>query len=388
MIQDGTLYWITGLSGAGKTTIGNRLYYEIKKIKSNVVLLDGDILKEIVCDVVGYSDEARRKRAMKYATLCKMLTDQGLIVICCTIAMYDKVREWNRLHNKGYVEVFLNVPIDVLRERDQKNLYSNYKKGQESNVTGEDMEVEFPHTPSIEIVNDGSLTILECVQKILEYKVNLSSDYDRDTDYWDKYYENNEAPIEASLFAQWVLQYLQKGKSILELGCGNGRDSLFFYKNGLNVTGIDASSKSINELSKSFGTEGNLCFICDDFVCSSTIFSGQYDYVYSRFSLHAINKEQELEVIQNVFKVLKQGGKFFIEVRSVNDELYGKGKKVDEDSYIYNGHYRRFIRISSLLDELKNIGFEIYYAKEDINFAPYQGCNPPIIRIVVHKVSK
>ena len=385
MVKDGTLYWITGLSGAGKTTIGNRLYYEVKKNKSNVILLDGDLVKEIVCDVVDYSDEARRKRAMKYAMLCKMLTDQGMIVICCTIAMYDEVREWNRVHNKGYVEVFLNVSMSILRERDQKGLYSKYKDGQTINVTGEDLEVEFPKNPDIEIVNDGTLTIVECVQQIINYDVKLSSDYDRDTEYWDDYYKNDKAPMEASLFAQWIMKYVKKGKNLLELGCGNGRDSIFFYKNGLNVTAIDASSKAINSLSEKYNKEGNICFICDDFVCSSAIFSGQYDYVYSRFSLHAINKVQETEVIKNIYKVLKEGGEFFIEVRSINDNLYGKGQMVSEDAYIYDGHYRRFIRMDNLLHSLEIIGFKISYAKEDINFAPYEGVNPPIIRIVAKK---
>ena len=73
--MQGILYWITGLSGAGKTTIGTRLCYEMKKTHDNVVLLDGDILKEIVDENVGYSDGQRRKRAMKYARICKMLTD-------------------------------------------------------------------------------------------------------------------------------------------------------------------------------------------------------------------------------------------------------------------------------------------------------------------------
>ena len=74
MFQDGTLYWITGLSGAGKTTIGNRLYYEIRKEKSNVVLLDGDLLKNIVNDNVEYTEEARKKRAEK---LSSEVTEMG-----------------------------------------------------------------------------------------------------------------------------------------------------------------------------------------------------------------------------------------------------------------------------------------------------------------------
>ena len=384
MFQDGTLYWITGLSGAGKTTIGNRLYYEIKKEKSNVVLLDGDLIKNIVNDSVEYSEEARRKRAVKYAQLCKLLTDQGMIVICCTIAMYDEVRDWNRKNNKGYVEVFLNVPMDVLRSRDQKNLYSNYSLGKVKNLSGIDISVEFPKTPDIEIINDGKLTIDACVKRIMEFKVKLSSDFDRDTEYWNLYYQENKAPESPSLFAEWVLDNMQTNKNLLELGCGNGRDSLYFYKNGMNVTAVDASEKTINQL-RNKCKEDNICFICDDFVCSSAIFAGQYEYVYSRFSLHAINEKQETEVITNVYRVLKQGGKFYIEVRSVNDELYGKGEKVGNDSYYFEGHYRRFLRIEILEEKLKVAGFNISYAQESKGFAPYQDKDPYVIRIVAEK---
>ena len=120
----------------------------------------------------------------------------------------------------------------------------------------------------------------------------------------------------------------------MELGCGNGRDSLFFEKLGLNVTAIDASRSAIKKLQEE-NERDNICFICDDFVCSPTIFAGQYDYCYSRFSIHAINEEQEKEVITNVHKVLKSGGKFFIEVRSVHDEIYGKGKKWGKILYLW-----------------------------------------------------
>lgn len=177
---------------------------------------------------------------------------------------------------------------------------------------------------------------------------------------------------------------VQAEKTILDLGCGNGRDSLFFYQKGMNVTAIDASSKAVDILRKE-NAEDNIYFICDDFVCSTTIFAGQYDYCYSRFSLHAINAEQEEEVLKNVFKVLKRGGKFFIETRSVNDELYGKGKCVGPDSYYYNGHFRRFIRKDTLVRRLQEIGFDIIFQNEARNYAPYENMNPKIIRIVAQK---
>ena len=335
-------------------------------------------------DTVGYTDDERKKRAMKYARICKVLTDQGMIVICCTIAMFDEVRQWNRNNNKGYVEVFLDVPLTVLRCRDQKGLYSQYEKGKVSCLSGEDLKVELPQMPDIKIVNDGTLSIAECVKRILQYDVKISSDYDRDTEYWNNYYNNNSAPFEPSLFAKSVMKNMKKEKTLLELGCGNGRDSIFFYKNGLNVTAVDASDKTIQQLKDNYN-EDNICFICDDFVCSSAIFSGQFDYCYSRFSLHSINEKQEEEVIANVFKVLKNKGKFFIEVRSVNDDIYGKGKEVGKDSYIYEGHFRRFVHKDVLENKLRECGFEIDYSEEAVDFAPYKDSNPPVIRIIASK---
>ena len=127
-MDKGTLYWITGLSGAGKTTIGNRVYYKMKSRNDNTIILDGDILKKIAGKDLGYRREERLERAYRYSALCKLLTDQGINVIICTIAMFDEVREWNRRNIENYVEVFLDVDLEVLKARDKKGLYSK-KKG-------------------------------------------------------------------------------------------------------------------------------------------------------------------------------------------------------------------------------------------------------------------
>lgn len=155
----GTLYWITGLSGAGKTTIGNALYYELKKKQDNLIILDGDILKKLVGNSLGYSQSDRKKRAYYYSNLCKTLTDQGISVVICTIAMYDEVRDWNRANIEKYVEIFLNVNKDILMKRDRKGLYSGQSAGKIENVAGMDQDVEFPKNPDIIIENDGTITI-------------------------------------------------------------------------------------------------------------------------------------------------------------------------------------------------------------------------------------
>lgn len=386
-MQRGVLYWITGLAGAGKTTIGNRLYYEMKKEQDNIVLLDGDILKQVVNDNPGYSVEERRKRAFKYAKLCKSLTDQGLVVICCTIAMFHEVREWNRRNNKGYVEIFVNTPMEVLNKRDQKGIYSAYQKGEVQDIAGKDVEVELPINPDIEIINDDSNDIGQSVKKILDFSFKMKSDYARDTIYWNEIYKQNSISLKPSLFAEFVVAKLKKGKKLLELGCGNGRDSLFFLNSGLKVTGIDASDVAIENLNDLISKEEsrNAWFVCDDFVSSTFIKTMQFDYIYSRFTLHAINEEQETEILNNVYRALKNDGMFFIEVRSINDPLYGKGIQVGKNSYIYNNHYRRFIDRKELIGKIKNIGFEILYEAEQRGFAPTKDDDPPIIRVIAKK---
>lgn len=386
-MKKGTLYWITGLSGAGKTTIGSRLYYELKKKISNLVILDGDILKNIVGDSVGYSKEERLKRARQYSNICKMLTDQGISVIICTIAMYDSIREWNRNNIERYIEVFLKVDREILLKRDRKGLYSKQQDGQIMDVAGVDQQVEFPKNPDIVIENDGSKSITECVNEILAYQIKKTDGYNRDTAYWNDYYKKDLPELqEPSDFAQAVFPYLKKGKSMIDLGCGNGRDSIFFAQNEISVTGIDASQEAILRLNKLEIPHGS--FICDDFVTSKALYQIQYDYLYSRWTLHAISENQETELLKNIVGALRTDGLFFAEMRSINDDLFGKGEKVAENSYIYNGHFRRFINKEVFKKKLQAYGFEILFLEEGTDFSKTKVSNPTLIRVIAKRVDE
>lgn len=384
----GELYWITGLSGAGKTTIGNALYYNLKRRKENVVILDGDVIKEIFSygKEVGYTSNARKQRAYQYSKLCKLLVDQGISVICCTIAMFEEVRAWNRENISNYFEVYLKVPMEVLIQRDQKKMYSDQKKGIVNNVAGIDMEIEEPKNPDLILKNDGSISIDECVQAIISLYVNRGKEANRDKDYWNRYYENELAKGEPSLFAKFVGEKVHKNKELLELGCGNGRDSKYFAELGLCVTAIDGSDIAIKGLQENNKVK-NARFYCDDFVTAISIYSKQYDYIYSRFSLHAITEKQEEELFKNAYNAIKRNGYFFIETRSVKDDIYGKGIEHEKNTFFYNGHLRRFVEKDEIISKLQNIGFEIEYAEEARNFAPYGEENPIILRIIARKLS-
>jgi len=208
--------------------------------------------------------------------------------------------------------------------------------------------------------------------------------FNRDTDYWNSYYKKfpPESQTE-SLFACFISKYLFKGGTIVDLGCGNGRDSFFFNKNGLNVWGIDASESVINALNRY--ASDNMHFVCGNFITDQSIFSRKVDFFYSRFTLHAIDKKGESVLLKNVFSSLADNGMFFVEVRGIHDEKYGLGEKVDRNAFLLDGHYRRFIDINELLKNLIKTGFSIKYAEEERGFAPYKDEDSEIIRVIAVK---
>jgi len=169
----GKVYWITGLSGAGKTTIGKELYNYIKARKDNIVFLDGDIARKAYLEDLGYTSDERIRGAYRTSRICNMLSDQGIDVIICIIAMYDEIRRWNRENIENYIEVFLDVPMEVLIERDQKSLYSSVLNGKIENVAGMDMNVEYPVQPDLKILNDGSKTPEEIVQQLASMFIDV-----------------------------------------------------------------------------------------------------------------------------------------------------------------------------------------------------------------------
>ncbi len=168
------LYWFTGLSGAGKTTIGTMFYFRLKEKVSNIVYLDGDALREIFGDTQQYSPSERKNLAMSYSKICKMLTEQGIDVVIATISMFHEVREWNRENIENYNEIYIKVPMEVLIARDQKNLYSRALRGEIENVMGIDVEAEEPNTPDVIITNDGLSTPENMVNQLIsKLKLNI-----------------------------------------------------------------------------------------------------------------------------------------------------------------------------------------------------------------------
>ena len=109
MEHKGTVYFFTGLSGAGKTTVGDLFYQRLKNTKPNAVYLDGDEIRVAFGEDVGYTNDDRLRWAGRIFRVCRLLSDQGIDVVCCSIAMFDTVRRWNREHIPNYKEIYIRV---------------------------------------------------------------------------------------------------------------------------------------------------------------------------------------------------------------------------------------------------------------------------------------
>jgi adenylylsulfate kinase-like enzyme/phosphohistidine swiveling domain-containing protein len=162
----GRVYWITGLSGAGKTTVGRELWRRLRTAGRSAILLDGDTVREVIAEDLGHSASNRRRSAMRNARLCRLLCGQGVDVVCPTISMFHEVQRWNRENIPGYCEVYLRVPMDELRRRDAKGIYAAAHRGELSDVVGLDVPAELPEAPDLVLDNFGALDGAAAVDRI------------------------------------------------------------------------------------------------------------------------------------------------------------------------------------------------------------------------------
>ncbi|MGE0545831.1 MAG: class I SAM-dependent methyltransferase [Kofleriaceae bacterium] len=204
--------------------------------------------------------------------------------------------------------------------------------------------------------------------------------------YWNAFYRERHPDIEdPSSFATYVLPKIAAGANLFELGCGNGRDALFFASRDLRVTACDRSKIAIETLQTKPGLDRfthRPRFLVSDFAELDRNYQGDPpDVVYSRFTLHAIPASVASTALGWVRRALRPGGTLLIEARSVEGSLYGKGEQVERDAFIHDGHYRRFLRMNELTTELTHLGFTIAEATQSAGVAVYHDDDPVVIRL-------
>jgi adenylylsulfate kinase-like enzyme len=163
---EGRVFWITGLSGAGKTTIATALVAQFRDCGLPAVLLDGDRLRAILAPEAGHDLAERKRLALTYGRLCAELSAQGMIVVCATISMFHAVHDWNRANISGYREIYLRASLEERMQRDPKGFYKASRSGALENMVGIDLQPEEPRAPDLAIDNgngDSADSVVEAI---------------------------------------------------------------------------------------------------------------------------------------------------------------------------------------------------------------------------------
>jgi len=168
--QRGCIIWLTGLSGSGKSTIAYALEERLIRQGHASYVLDGDNIRHGLNTDLGFSPEERRENIRRVGELAALFADAGLITISAFISPYHIDREKARktAGNNDFIEIYLDVPLEVCEQRDPKNLYKRARAGEISDFTGFNAPYEPPHNPEIKL-DTSTLDVTACVDEIMEY---------------------------------------------------------------------------------------------------------------------------------------------------------------------------------------------------------------------------
>jgi adenylylsulfate kinase len=151
----GYTLWFTGLSGAGKTTISEIVEKELRERFGKVEVLDGDIVRTNLSKGLGFSREDRDTNILRIGFVAQLLTRNGVGVIVSAISPFKEAREGVRRNiGEGFIEVYVDAPLEVCAERDVKGLYKKAFAGEIGQFTGVSDPYEPPAAPELHIKTD------------------------------------------------------------------------------------------------------------------------------------------------------------------------------------------------------------------------------------------
>ncbi|MBI6546615.1 MAG: adenylyl-sulfate kinase [Cyanobacteria bacterium NC_groundwater_1444_Ag_S-0.65um_54_12] len=147
--------WITGLSGAGKSSIARTVIKEFRNSEILALLLDGDDVRSAIADPnLGYDRNCRLTNAYRLSRLANLVEKQGILVVVATMSLFHEIHRWNRENFSEYIEVYVKVNHSVLEQRDARNLYSRAARGEVTSVVGVHLEYDEPIQPHLIIENN------------------------------------------------------------------------------------------------------------------------------------------------------------------------------------------------------------------------------------------
>lgn len=176
--QRGQVVWLTGLSGAGKSTIANLVEKRLHALGRHTYLLDGDNVRHGLNKDLGFTEEDRVENIRRVAEVAKLMVDAGLIVLTAFISPFRAERQLARdiLEPGEFIEVFVDTPLAVAEARDVKGLYKKARSGQLKNFTGVDSPYEAPESPELRI-DTTAIDPVEAAERIVAWLEGREIDY-------------------------------------------------------------------------------------------------------------------------------------------------------------------------------------------------------------------
>jgi adenylyl-sulfate kinase len=174
--HSGCVVWLTGLSAAGKSTIASELERDLFSQGKHAFVLDGDNMRHGLCSDLGFSPEDRKENIRRVGEVAKLFAEAGFVCITAFISPYRSDRDLaRRIATEGkFVEVYLNVPMEICEQRDPKGLYAKARAGEIQNFTGISAPYEPPLKAELELRTD-QLSLTECVAAISDRLKQLPS---------------------------------------------------------------------------------------------------------------------------------------------------------------------------------------------------------------------
>jgi adenylylsulfate kinase len=172
--QRAKVIWMTGLSGAGKTTIAQSLEIMLFQQGFLAQILDGDNIRSGINNNLSFSDEDRFENIRRIAEVSKLLMNSGVITINSFISPTKEIRDMAKkiIGWENFIEVYVNASLSVCEHRDTKGLYKKARRGEIKDFTGIGSPFEPPLNPDVELQTDKQ-TIQESVQQLLDYILPL-----------------------------------------------------------------------------------------------------------------------------------------------------------------------------------------------------------------------
>lgn len=153
-LEGGLIVWLTGLSGAGKSTIAEYVYRNLLAAGYRTEVLDGDTIRRELSLGLGFSRDDRNENIRRIAFVSQLLAKHGVIVLVAAISPYREAREQVRRSMGEFLEVYVNAPLSLCETRDPKGLYGKARRGELSSFTGIDDPYEAPLWPDVECRTD------------------------------------------------------------------------------------------------------------------------------------------------------------------------------------------------------------------------------------------